>query len=97
VLGLLRSPRDRRFNTALCVHGDGILGNHRTVHQPAGESITYSAGERLSAFDAPAGRIGMLIDYDKTFPEPARQTRVRGRRPGARRALYLVSRRTTAP
>lgn len=70
--GFCEAEGDQRFNTALCVHGDGILGSHRKVHQPAGESIAYSAGERFSAFDTPAGRIGMLIDYDKTFPESAR-------------------------
>ena len=70
--GFCEARGDRRFNTALCVHGDGTLGSHRKVHQPAGESITYSAGEHFSAFDTPAGRIGMLIDYDKTSPESAR-------------------------
>jgi predicted amidohydrolase len=70
--GFCEAEGDRRYNTALCVHGDGVLGNHRKVHQPAGESIAYSAGECFSAFDTPVGRIGMLIDYDKTFPESAR-------------------------
>jgi nitrilase len=70
--GFCEADDDRRYNTAVCVHGDGVLGSHRKVHQPAGESIAYSAGERFSAFDTPVGRIGMLIDYDKTFPESAR-------------------------
>jgi predicted amidohydrolase len=70
--GFCETDGNRRYNTALCVHGDGVLGRHRKVHQPAGESIAYSAGERFAAFDTPAGRIGMLIDYDKTFPESAR-------------------------
>ncbi|MGH3939823.1 MAG: carbon-nitrogen hydrolase family protein [Pseudonocardiaceae bacterium] len=70
--GFCEAEGDRRYNSALCVTGDGVLGSHRKVHQPAGESIAYSAGERFSAFDTPAGRIGMLIDYDKTFPESAR-------------------------
>jgi len=70
--GFREAEGDERYNTALCVHGDGVLGSHRKVHQPAGESIAYSAGERFSAFDTPVGRIGMLIDYDKTFPESAR-------------------------
>ncbi|MGB6165563.1 MAG: carbon-nitrogen hydrolase family protein [Pseudonocardiaceae bacterium] len=70
--GFREAEGDQRYNTALCVHGDGVLGSHRKVHQPAGESIAYSAGERFSAFDTPVGRIGMLIDYDKTFPESAR-------------------------
>ena len=70
--GFCEAEKDRRYNTALCVSGDGVLGRHRKVHQPAGESIAYSAGEQFCAFDTPVGRIGMLIDYDKTFPESAR-------------------------
>ncbi|MGH3778735.1 MAG: carbon-nitrogen hydrolase family protein [Pseudonocardiaceae bacterium] len=70
--GFCEADGDRRYNTALCVHGDGVLGSHRKVHQPAGESIAYSAGDRFTAFDTPVGRIGMLIDYDKTFPESGR-------------------------
>ncbi|WP_344327264.1 carbon-nitrogen hydrolase family protein [Aeromicrobium halocynthiae] len=59
-------------NAALCVTGDGILGRHRKVHQPAGESLVYAAGSTFEAFDTPVGRLGMVIDYDKTFPESAR-------------------------
>ena len=70
--GFCEADGARRYNSALCVTGDGVLGSHRKVHQPAGESIAYSAGERFAAFDTPVGRIGMLIDYDKTFPESAR-------------------------
>lgn len=61
-----------RFNSAICVSGDGVLGTHRKVHQPAGESLAYLAGDSFTAFDTPVGRLGMLIDYDKTFPESAR-------------------------
>jgi predicted amidohydrolase len=61
-----------RYNSAVCVNGDGVLGRHRKVHQPAGESLAYAAGDRFAGFDTPVGRIGMLIDYDKTFPESAR-------------------------
>ncbi|MGH3853018.1 MAG: carbon-nitrogen hydrolase family protein [Pseudonocardiaceae bacterium] len=70
--GFCEADGDRRYNTALCVHGDGVLGSHRKVHQPAGEAKAYSAGARFAAFDTPVGRLGMLIDYDKTFPESAR-------------------------
>lgn len=70
--GFCEADGDQRYNTALCVHGDGVLGSHRKVHQPPGESIVYAAGARFAAFDTPAGRIGMMIDYDKTFPESAR-------------------------
>ena len=61
-----------RYNAAVCVSGDGVLGRYRKVHQPAGESLTYLPGDRFDSFDTPVGRVGMLIDYDKTFPEAAR-------------------------
>ncbi|WP_059011216.1 carbon-nitrogen hydrolase family protein [Streptomyces specialis] len=62
----------RRYNSAVCVTGDGVLGNHRKVHQPLGEDASYASGDRFHAFDTPAGRIGMMICYDKAFPESAR-------------------------
>ena len=66
------------YNAALCVNGDGILGRHRKVHQPAGEALAYRAGTSFAAFDTPVGRMGMLIDYDKTFPEAARSLALDG-------------------
>ncbi|PZU41246.1 MAG: carbon-nitrogen hydrolase family protein [Microbacterium sp.] len=67
-----------RFNTAVCVTGDGILGTHRKVHLPLGESGIYRAGDEFAAFDTPVGRLGMLIDFDKTFPESARSLALDG-------------------
>lgn len=63
---------NQRYNTAAVVSGDGVLGRHRKVHQPPGERGIYQPGNSFKAFDTPAGRIGMMIDYDKTFPESAR-------------------------
>jgi len=76
--GFCEADGDKRYNSALCVTGDGVLGSHRKVHQPAGESIAYAPGTGFRAFDTPVGRIGMLIDYDKTFPESARALAVDG-------------------
>jgi predicted amidohydrolase len=70
--GFCEADGDQRYNSAVCVSGDGVLGRHRKVHQPAGESIAYAAGDQFAAFDTPVGRVGMMIDYDKTFPESAR-------------------------
>jgi predicted amidohydrolase len=69
---------ERRYNTAICVNGDGVLGVHRKVHLPLGESEVYAAGDGFRAFDTPVGRIGMLIDFDKTFPEAARSVALDG-------------------
>ncbi len=61
-----------RYNTAVAVTGDGVLASHRKVHQPLGENLSYDASDRFAAFESPVGRIGMLICYDKAFPEAAR-------------------------
>lgn len=66
------------YNTAVCLNGDGVLGRHRKVHQPLGEREANQAGDRFDAFDTPLGKIGMLIDYDKTFPEAARSLALDG-------------------
>ena len=77
-VGYCEADGPRRYNSAVCVTGDGVLGRHRKVHQPPGESIAYEAGDSFAAFDTPVGRVGMLIDYDKTFPEAARSLAVDG-------------------
>jgi len=76
--GYAEEVEDDLYNAALCVSGDGVLGRHRKVHQPAGESLIYRAGECFQSFDTPVGRLGMLIDYDKTFPEAARSLALDG-------------------
>ena len=55
-----------------CLSGDGVLGRQRKVHLPPAERFAYTPGDGFAAFDTPAGRIGMLICYDKLFPEAAR-------------------------
>lgn len=66
------------YSSAVCVSGDGILGHHRKVHLPLGERAMFRPGSRFAAFDTPVGRIGMLVCYDKTFPEAARQLALDG-------------------
>jgi predicted amidohydrolase len=77
-LGYCERDGDRRYNAAVALHGDGVLGRHRKVHQPPGECLVYEAGSTFAAFDTPVGRMGMLIDYDKTFPEAARRLALEG-------------------
>ena len=61
-----------RHNVAACVTGAGLLGLHRKVHMPLKEGRLTTPGDAIAAFDTPVGRIGMLICYDKAFPEAAR-------------------------
>ena len=70
--------RATTFNAAVCLDGSGVLGRHRKVHQPLGEWQVTAAGDTFAAFDTPLGRLGMLIDYDKTFPEAARSLALDG-------------------
>jgi predicted amidohydrolase len=60
------------FGAAVCVSGDGVLGHHRKVHLPPAERFAYAPGSGFAAFDTPIGRVGMLLCYDKLFPEAAR-------------------------
>jgi N-carbamoylputrescine amidase len=60
------------YSTAVCVSGDGVLGHHRKVHIPPSEVGAFNAGSGFAAFDTPVGRVGMLVCYDKVFPEAAR-------------------------
>jgi predicted amidohydrolase len=76
--GLCEADGAMRYNTAVAVTGDGVLGVHRKVHQPLGEGASYAAGETFRAFDTPIGRVGMMICYDKAFPESARALAVDG-------------------
>jgi predicted amidohydrolase len=76
--GFTERDGPRRFHSAVCLTGDGVLGRQRKVHLRTYESAWYSAGDSFNAFDTPIGRIGMLIDYDKTFPEAARSLAVDG-------------------
>jgi predicted amidohydrolase len=70
--GYCENGGDRLYNSAVCVTGDGVLGNHRKVHQPLSEHASYGAGGVFEAFETPVGRLGMMICYDKAFPESAR-------------------------
>jgi predicted amidohydrolase len=72
VAGYCESADGKLYNSAVCVTGDGVLGNHRKVHQPLLEDATYRAGQEFTAFDTPVGRLGTMICYDKAFPESAR-------------------------
>lgn len=66
------------YNTAACFTGGGLLGVHRKVHQPLGEADVFGAGATFETFQTPVGRVGMMIDYDKTFPEAARSLALDG-------------------
>jgi N-carbamoylputrescine amidase len=71
-MGYTEAGANGPYTSAVCVSGDGVLGHHRKVHLPPAERFAYTAGDGFEAFDTPVGRIGMLLCYDKLFPEAAR-------------------------
>lgn len=71
-VGFCEADGTRRFNSAACVHDGEVLAVHRKVHLPLREDASYDCGDGFSAFDTPVGRLGMVICYDKAFPEGPR-------------------------
>jgi predicted amidohydrolase len=90
-----RSDR-RPYSSAVCVTGDGVLGHHRKVHLPPSEITAFAPGDGLAAFDTPIGRVGMLICYDKVFPEAARTLALDGAEVIASLSAWPLCRRSPA-
>ena len=61
-----------RTTAASCVTGGGVLGTTARSTSRWPRTLDYAAGDRFAAFDTPVGRLGMMICYDKAFPEAAR-------------------------
>ncbi len=78
VAGYTEQGPDCIYTSAVCVSGDGVLGHQRKVHLPPAERFAYTAGDGFAAFDTPVGRLGMLVCYDKLFPEAARELALDG-------------------
>lgn len=66
------------FNSAVLLGPEGVIGVYRKVHQPGDEKHVYYPGADFPVFDTPLGRIGMLICYDKVFPESTRELALKG-------------------
>ncbi len=96
LLGLCEADGPLTYNTAVALTGDGVLAVHRKVHQPLGENLCYSASDRFEAFDSPVGRMGMLICYDKAFPEASRTLALDGAEIIAALSAWPAARTATA-
>jgi predicted amidohydrolase len=89
-------PGGERYAAAVCVHGGGVLGHHRKVHLPPAERFAYTPGDGFAAFDTPVGRLGMLVCYDKLFPEAARALALDGAQIIASLSAWPADRRRPA-
>jgi predicted amidohydrolase len=65
-------------NSAVLTGPEGHIGVYRKVHVHPIESVTWLAGDEFRVFDTAIGRIGIMICYDKWFPESARELMLQG-------------------
>jgi predicted amidohydrolase len=66
------------YNTMVLTGPDGHIGSYRKVHVGITEQLTWRRGNDWPVFDTPFGKIGMLICYDKMWPESCRELTLRG-------------------
>lgn len=81
VFGMIeRHPDDRGilYNSSVLVRPDGFVGAYQKVHQPSHETYIFHPGTSWPVFDTHIGRIGMLVCYDKAFPEAGRSLALQG-------------------
>lgn len=69
---------DVLYNTVVLTGPDGYIGRYRKVHQPGDEKHVYYPGSSFPVFDTGIGRLGLLICYDKVFPETTRALALQG-------------------
>jgi len=81
IFGMTERDEDRPdvlYNSAVLLGPDGHIGTYRKVHQPGDEVHVYYPGEGFPVFDTAIGKIGLLICYDKMFPESTRELALQG-------------------
>jgi predicted amidohydrolase len=74
LFGLLERAGDRLYNACALVGPDGVVGSYRKVHLPfMGVDRFADPGDRpFGLLDVNGMKVGILICYDGSFPEPTR-------------------------
>lgn len=80
VAGILEKNGDTVFNTAVLIDRDGnFAGKYRKVSLPREEiDGGVTPGNSFPVFDTDFGKIGLMVCWDVTFPEPARALAQKG-------------------
>src|SRR5437764_547325 len=80
VVGLLERSGTDLFNTSALIGPDGFIAGYRKLHLPfVGLDRFTTPGDRpLAVHDLGGLRVGMLICYDGSLPEPARVLMLQG-------------------
>lgn len=70
------------YNSAAFINPEGELsGVHRKAHIPAlksKEKLYFRGGDTLNVYNTKYGKIGILICYERSFPEPSRILALKG-------------------
>jgi predicted amidohydrolase len=82
VMGFLEKAGSLCYNAAILLDPDGdVIGHYRKTHFAQGYRINpdfYKPGNEFPVFNTPFGKVGILICYDRQFPEPARILALKG-------------------
>ena len=68
----------RLYNSSVFITPQGKMITYRKIHQPIEEQIFYTAGSDWQVVSTEVGRVGLMICYDQSFPEAARELVLRG-------------------
>lgn len=66
------------YNTLVLAGPEGYIGKYRKVHLGITEQVFWRRGQEWPVFDTAIGKIGMLICYDKMWPESTRELTLAG-------------------
>jgi len=80
IFGLLERDGEQLYNSAALVGPEGLVGTYRKTHLPClGVDRCTAVGDRpYQVHDIGGLRVGMLICYDGSFPEPSRVLALNG-------------------
>ena len=80
VVGMLEREGDELYNAAAVITPDGILGNYRKIHLLCLGLDRYDApgNKPFRVFETPAGKVGVNICFDCSFPESGRVLKLKG-------------------
>ncbi|MCD6493341.1 MAG: carbon-nitrogen family hydrolase [Archaeoglobaceae archaeon] len=73
--GVAERDGENLYNTAIVIHKGKIIGKYRKTHlfPLTSEKEYFTPGDKLTVFDTPVGKIGIMICYEIRFPEIARK------------------------
>ncbi len=80
VVGMLEADGEEVFNAAALLGPEGLVGSYRKIHLPfLGVDRFVAPGDRpFSVYRTGAGRLGINICYDVSFPESSRIMSLQG-------------------